>query len=280
MHFVCLCPTHGRPSLVANALQLFLDQDLWDGDTAHFQIFDDANQIASQMQTEIFGYPAAASKSYGVISSHVWIPLPRKYNHMLNCHWIPMPRPNMWSTGIVRDPEVVYVVWDDDDVYLPWHLTAISAALRRNPAACWAHPGTVWSTYDDRPERRIPTHEAPRQESAAGRFHGALAIRGDTLSDLGGWPDTELATYDQQMLAKLKPLPQADTAQGVETPSYCYRWADTGKWHCSGSIDEAGQYKRPPIQEPGRVETLTPRYDYSTQLILRWIANRQIQVNQ
>ena len=35
MHLVCLTPTYGRPSLVRNALALFLRQQLRDGDTAH-----------------------------------------------------------------------------------------------------------------------------------------------------------------------------------------------------------------------------------------------------
>ena len=253
MHYICLCPTYGRPSMPANALQLFLGQDLRLGDTAVLEIFDDAGQIAAQ-QGKLFH-----NRAYRVISQEEWIPLPHKYNAHLQR-----------LGGILEDPETVYVCWDDDDVYLPGHLVAIREALDRHPGAGWAHPAMVYSTYDERRPPRIPADEPPRIERAAGRFHGALAVRGDLLAKLNGWPDTDLATYDQQMLASLRASPVANTAAG-RFPRYCYRWQDTAAWHCSGSIDETGRYKKPPIQEPGHVDQLVPRYDASTKQILDWL---------
>jgi len=253
VHFVCLCPTYGRPAMPANALQLFIDQDLRLGDTAILEIFDDAGQIANQAGQ------LPHNRAYRVISQADWIPLPRKYNALLEL-----------LGGIDDRPETVYVVWDDDDVYLPGHLVAIAESLEANPAARWAHPSIVYSTYDERTPPLIPHHEAPRIEKAAGRFHGALAICGDLLAELGGWPDTDLATYDQQQLHRLQRYPCANTAAG-RFPPYCYRWQDTHKWHCSGSIDAEGRYRQPPIQDPGHVYELVPRYDASTQQILDWL---------
>jgi hypothetical protein len=262
MHFVCLCPTYGRPSLVANAVRLFLDQRLPNEDSAHLVIFDDANQIAEQAH----GDPARDRWSWRVISQPDWIPLPRKYNALLHRLHGSLP-------SISR--QWCYVVWDDDDVYLHWHLRGISAAFRSRPDAGWAHPSTVWSTYDERRPPLIPIVEAPRKESAQGRFHGGLAIRGSLLHELGGWPQTDLATYDQQMLARLSVYSCVDPTSykliGAVTPSYVYRWQDTARWHASGSIDAAGQYARPPLQEPGRVDTLVPRYDEGTLHVLRWL---------
>lgn len=275
MHFVCLTPTWGRPSLVANTVALFQAQELPAGDTAYLAILDDATQIAEQSggdaqhRWEVFGHP-------------VWIPLPRKYAAILSR-----------LGGIVPHGETVYVVWDDDDVYLPWHLRAIARAFRLRPQARWAHPDTVWSTYDERQPPLIPWHERPRREATAGRFHGALAVRGDLLAELDGWPDTDLATYDQQMLAACSRYCGVDPytlrlstdhrspitdhhAPGQWTeiePSYVYRWGDTAKWHASGAIDtESGEYRQPPIQEPGYVEILRPAYDASTVRILAWLA--------
>lgn len=247
MHFICLTPTYGRPSLVANALMLFLDQELPAGDTAYLAILDDACQIRPQSGRQ-------GALSWEVFNAPAWIPLPRKYAALLDA-----------LGGITGNPQTVYVVWDDDDVYLPWHLAAIGAAIR--PPATWAHPSRVWSTYGI-----DPAVEMPRQEPAAGRFHGALAIWAPLLKHLGGWPDTELATYDQQMLAALAPHTRADPCD-VAPASYCYRWGDTGKWHASGTIDD-GRYRQPPIQEPGSVEVIRPRYDKSTVRILQWLAHR------
>lgn len=273
MHFICLTPTYGRPSLVANALALFLDQQLPAGDTAYLAILDDAEQITPQagrrgpLSWEVFAHP-------------LWIPLPRKYAAILSR-----------LGGIVPHGDTVYVVWDDDDVYLPWHLSAIGNAFRRRPPARWAHPSSVFSTYDDRQPRLIPWKERPRLERAAGRFHGALAVRGDLLAELDGWPDTDLATYDQQILAACSRAvgvdpctlaPVTDHRSPITdhvprewiaaAPSYCYRWGDTGKWHASGTIDE-GVYRQPPVQEPGSVEIVRADYDASTVRILQWLTN-------
>jgi len=146
MHFICLCPTFGRPSLVANAVQLFLDQDLSAEHTAQLVIFDDAGQIRNQSCV-------GSQKSWSVISVPDWGPLPRKYNRLLQL-----------LGGIRNDVDTVYVVWDDDDVYLPLHLQSIARALAKRPQALWVHPSVVWSTYDERRPPLIPAQERPRQE--------------------------------------------------------------------------------------------------------------------
>ena len=64
------------------------------------------------------------------------------------------------------------------------------------------------------------------------------------------------------MIAALALHSRADPCD-VAPASYVYRWGDTGKWHASGTID-AGHYRQPPIQEPGSVEIVRPRYDEST----------------
>lgn len=246
VHFICLCPTYGRPSLVCNSLALFRMQKLHSGDSAHLVFFEDAGQLDYQLG------PAGVSKTYEVRTREQWIPLPRKYNALLD-----------ELEGIERDPRVVYVVWDDDDVYLPNHLARIRDALR-DDAALWAHPSHVYSTYGT-----DPLHEAPRIEVAKGRFHGALAVRGELLYELGGWPDTDTATYDQQMLWAVSRYRGANTTPEklAPSPTYVYRWADTGRWHCSGSID-AGQYRKPPLQEPAMPGELIPHLDQSSRVLI------------
>ena len=109
-----------------------------------------------------------------------------------------------------------YVVWDDDDLYLPWHLEAYAAALERH---AWAHPRTVWSTYTG----------SPTAEAASGRFHGSLAIR----RGAGQWIETLRGTFDQEMIAQLQSI-HGDPGRPDERfpPSYVFRWADTGSHHC------------------------------------------------
>lgn len=255
MQFICLCPTYGRPSLVRNTLALFLAQQLHDEDAAHLVIFDDANQIAEQASRHNDG---RLQHTWQVLNAPEWIPLPRKYNALLD------------RIGICLSPDAWYVVWDDDDVYLPWHLQSIRTAVENEPHARWTHPSSVWSTYCSDP--LVPLAKRLHTEDTAGRFHGSAAIRGDLLAELSGWPDTMLATFDQQQLARLAQHPCADPNRW-SIASYVYRWADTGKHHASGAIDD-GQYRQPPIQEldedgqPTRIELLTGWLDGSTRTIL------------
>ena len=255
MQFLCLCPTYGRPSLVANSLALFLGQQLPASDTAHLLIFDDAGQITRQAGVR-------GSLSWSVISARSWLPLQRKYDVMVGYH-----------NNLVGNPSVGFVVWDDDDVYLPWHLAAHGAALS---AAVWSHPSRAWSTYGIDSLR-----DPPRAKVLHGRsYHGALAIRGDFLERLSQtrpaghwrnyWPGTDRSDYDKQQLADCHKLAgvAGDPCEAFP-PSYVYRWQDTGRDHCSARIVD-GKYRPPRIQEPGMVTALLPILDLSSRALLNW----------
>jgi hypothetical protein len=239
MHLVCLCPTFGRPSMPANAAACFLGQKLRVGDTAEMIIFDDAGQIAPQTLYDCIH----------VITSDFWRPLPQKY-------------PTMVAEAAQRldRPADAWVIWDDDDVYLPWHLSATAEALATAP---WSHPSVILSTYGI-----DPFSEDPRQEAAAGRFHGAAAVRTTTLIQTGGWCAQDRADYDQVHLHRWAGAGKPGDPYLFTEPSYVYRWGDTQRNHCSGNIQH-NRYQRPPIQEPGTVERLVPTVDKSTMAIMR-----------
>lgn len=251
MHFLCLTPTYGRPSLVANALALFAAQELREHDTAELIVFDDVPQIRPQ------SLDLGAGKSCRVLTAaDRWYPLPEKYDAILQ------------RLGGI-DPDAVYVQWDDDDVYLPWHLSAIGQLLDQRLECGWCQPSQIWSTY------QIDTaRERPRQEMTAGRFPGCHALRGSLLARLGTWSRSDLAVFDQVHLADCRAHggPAGDLLD-VAPCSYVYRWGDTGKWHCSGSIDDAGRYLQPPIQETGSVDVIVRTYDASTLRILKWLVD-------
>lgn len=243
MHLVCLCPTYGRPSLAANALALFVEQDLRQIDTADMVILDDAGQI-----DEHHGSDGNHRKRWVIFSRDAWQPLPTKYPAMVSLH-------AAWSD---REPDA-YVIWDDDDVYLPWHLAAHADTLETG--ADWSHPRTVLSTYGIDPLR-----EPPRPEHAAGRFHGAAAVTPRLLSAAGAWCTEDRADYDQVHLRRWSEAGRRGDPCDTWPPSYVYRWADTARHHVSGSIT-GNRYHRPPIQEPARVDILVPAVDLSTRAI-------------
>ena len=229
-----------------NALALFLHQDLWPHDTAHLLIWSDDGLIPTQSGGD-------ERLSWEVVGTDEWIPLTRKYAPMVA---------HARATRLQID---AWVVWDDDDVYLPHHLAAHSAALHRGP---WSHPSAAYSTYGVGVFRQPP---APR--ALHGRhYHGALAVRDDLLRQLGGWPTTDRSDYDKQMLAACRAAagPPRDPCLNM-APSYVYRWADTGYDHVSGrsQLDDTGvrRYRPPRKQEPP-IDRLTPILDASTQAIL------------
>jgi hypothetical protein len=114
-----------------------------------------------------------------------------------------------------------FAVWDDDDIYLPWHLVAHAEILAEHG---WSNPTKVWSTYTGKPEI----------ENAAGRFHGALAVRRDLVQRIGGWPDTPRADFDQRMLWRLADEEPPGDPTTVAVPSYVFRWGSTRHPHCQG----------------------------------------------
>lgn len=240
MQAVCLCPTFGRPSLVRNALALFLAQDLAPGQSAHLLIYADDGLIPTQSG----GKPPL---TWDVWGTNDWVPLTAKYAPML-AHAAPLC-PDAW------------IVWDDDDVYLPRHVQQHLAALQ---AAPWSHPSRAYSTYGIDPQIQHPV-----DRTLSGRhYHGALAVRADLMTSLGGWPNTDRSNYDKQMLAACRNAagPPADPCQ-YGHPTYVYRWSDTSRDHCSARIQQ-GRYRRPRIQEPP-IDRLTPAYDLPTASLLR-----------
>jgi len=234
MHLVALCPTYGRPSLVRSALALFLGQTLRPGDSAHLLIYADDGLLPSQSG-------GTSPLTWEVMATDTWIPLTAKYAPML-AH---AGHADAW------------VVWDDDDIYLPWHLQAHAEALVDGE---WSHPSRAWSTYGG-------LHLRPL---AHRHYHGALAVSGPLMAELGGWPQTDRSNYDQQMLAACLHTagPPSDPCHHAPS-SYCYRWADTGRDHCSARIRD-GRYQAPRRQEPP-LQDLTPLLDVRAATILHAI---------
>lgn len=240
MNLLCLCPSYGRPRLVANAVELFSRQQ-YPAERRRMLVYDDGGQIGS-----------IACDGVRLMSSEFRAPhLAAKYNEMLAAWERRWPH---WRYDAV-------IVWDDDDVYLPWHLDAYAEALATNP---WAHPRWVWSTYTGQPV----------QERADGRFHGSLGIRRDLLEQLGGWIDTPRADFDQQQIAACAAHGPPGRPNDGRVPSYVFRWGDTQATHCQGlmrSPDDVTWYERCAVENLPLVDVLEPRLDYSAAMLLELI---------
>lgn len=224
----CLCPTYCRPELLANALACYLAQD-YPADRRELIILDDAGQFQSQNQS-----------GWELVSvSRRFRSLPEKFNCL---------------AGLARGE--VLVVWEDDDIYLPWHVSAHVAALRRTHGL--SKPVRVRSHLNGR------LHE----EEAAGRFHASIAMTRDALQAVQGWPMTLRSDFDQQLLARLESLGQVGNPLEFYPPSYIFRWEATGAYHGQALMrrpEDEEWYARaemPTSMETNRI--LTPRFDEHT----------------
>lgn len=247
----CLCPTYGRPRLLMNAVACFLSQK-YPRNLCKLVILDDLGSINPYV-------PGDEGDRIRVWSQSERFPsLPEKFNAL-------------WQLAPKSD---IYVIWEDDDAQLPWCLSTHSKACER---AGWSYSSYVYSDYGER------LHTEP----TGGRFHGCLAIRGDTLQAIGGWPLTRRADFDQQLIARLRgfgshgdPLEHCPLTSDIhsvgtdkpfKSPAYVFRW-HTGSTHGQGDMrgpDDENWYDR--YQPPDRSgpNTIVPAFDGGTLKIFR-----------
>ncbi len=206
MNFLCLCPTYGKPPrLINNAIACFVNQD-HQGDN-RLLIFDDLGNYANCGDDE---------KRWSLISTNQRRPfLTEKYHFMLGLAFQLYNHNWKWDA---------LAVWDDDDIYLPFHLRASEAAIAKG--GTWSYPTEVWSTYGNL-----------HREATGGRFHGSLAVGRSYFESKQGWEQTKRADFDQRFISRLGPLYAGNPiGPNFPVPSYVYRWADTQAVHCSGHM--------------------------------------------
>ena len=117
-----------------------------------------------------------------------------------------------------RTPLVAH--WDDDDLYLPWHLSMLTARLAEQGASC-AKPraawwgvgqGVNWAVKGERPHHNV--------------FEGQMLFRTLDALKLGGYPPLD-SGQAKALLDKFKRKGLLHTWNPPdERVSYVYRWAD------------------------------------------------------
>ena len=240
MNLLCVCPTYGRPQrLVENTIACFEAQDHPD---RFLVVLDDLGNVQAQYGDRWL----IVSRSMRCRS------LPEKYNELCRFR-------KSWDA---------VVVWEDDDLYLPWHLSSIADALESEDSSepRWAHPAEVWSTHG----RNL------QKEPAPGRFHAALAMNRAAFERVGGWPRTERADFDQQLLSQLRNRCGEPIAyDGTGEPSYVFRWEDTQCAHGQGSMrgpDDTAWYRNATPQYHAPIGLINPQFDPSAESVMRMLS--------
>ena len=200
----CLCPTYKRPRLLESALACFTHQD-YDPARRRLFIWDDANQFDSHDGSD-----------WEVISTEErFSDLPAKYNALSK-------RAMDWGADVLA-------IWEDDDVFLKWHLAQIGDACGNRGVHFFRLP-QVYSNY------ALPKGVV-QLEGADGRFHSSWAFTVQAFHAIGGWPKTPRLDFDQQIGSKLRAFDPQPAFNPFYKPSYVYRWGN-GLFHGSQAGEE------------------------------------------
>lgn len=236
----CLCPTYGRPAhLIANTIRCFLDQT-YPAANRELIILDDMGNITIDAELR-------DQRVVLISTSQRYANLPDKYNFLREFY-----------------PDAdIQLVWEDDDLYLPHHVSSYVAAMQSRQ---WAHPTHVWSTYTGKPEI----------EQSGGRFHAALGFQTKFLTAIGGWPQTHEANFDQQLISTAAQTAIAGLPNSGpdDSPSYVFRWTDTGATHGQSTMGDDGdwyQRYKPQNTNPVHISADNARYDKAAVATIRAI---------
>lgn len=198
LKFAAICCTYKRPNQLAEAVECFRRQD-YPANRRELIVVDDAGQYSADALSGIAGVKLITTR-------HRFRTLGEKRN----------------ASAAYASPDVdAYCVWDDDDIYLPWHISAAAAALAD---ADYTIPTEI---YEDTPKQL-------NRKKNQYLFHGAWSFLRTAFERVHGYPFTQ-SGQDQGFLQRIKSakLRRADPIQFNPRPSYVYRWGTVKVKHIS-----------------------------------------------
>ena len=214
----CLCPTYGRFERLRDAVACFLLQDY--AGRAELHILNDAyDPIILTDAPGITAHQCLADAHVAVVNERTrYANLGAKRQAAL--------------TGAAWTPLVAH--WDDDDLYLPWHLSAAVGALRAAKGKMCAKSRCGWWALGRREcwELQGGVHH--------NTFEGQMVFRRDRALELGGYPPKMSGQAADLMLAFGRAGELALYRPADRDVSYVYRWAD-GVGHVSACPGHGAQ---------------------------------------
>jgi hypothetical protein len=161
-----------------------------------------------------------------------------QYDNMRGDRWQLVSIPRRFKTlgekrnatlGLIPDKADAVCLWDDDDLYLPWHLTSAAATLEHAP---WSRPSLVLYEHPEKLKARRTN----------GLYQGGWSLRLEERPGLtgrglpGGVSYTATSINEDQVLAcemSQRNVSEADPIQLGQRPSYIYRDASSESYHAS-----------------------------------------------
>ena len=209
----CLCPTYGRFERLRDAAACFLLQE-YPG-TKTLLVLNDAQQGIEVIAGHVSGH------GIRVVNA-----LPRFPN---------LGAKRQWLLEAAHTPLVAH--WDDDDLYLPWHLSMVVGTLVSRQAAAVAVNPELGSRDSKPPPRCVKSGAAwwvhgPREGPFDVRgihhnvFEGQMAFERERALALGGYPPLDSGQAKALLDAFHKAGELHTWNPNAYQTSYVYRWGD------------------------------------------------------
>jgi len=168
MKIACLCCTFNRPGQLAEAVESFLRQT-YPAELRELVILDDAGQYAQGACDDLPGVKLITTR-------HRFRTMGEKRN----------------ACAALASPDAeAYAVWDDDDIYLPWHLEAMARVFESGIP--WSRPEEVW----------IDRRSYLERKKTGGLFHGSWGFTREAFLSVGGYPAMQ-SGQDQALAGRFK----------------------------------------------------------------------------
>ena len=263
----CLCPTYGRFSRLRESLACFLAQDY---PNKQLIILNDADVPIDSEAPNVHVLNLRAFANLGAKRQTLLEGAIPFCNHKMSYH---RGKTDVgFADEWIEDDLPPYCAhWDDDDLYLPWHLSSCVEALfagvaqAPSPVAC-VQPHGAWYMPDG--EVHGIHHNV---------FEGQMVFHRQAALDLGGYP-AKHSGQAKELLGKFRAAGQFKQFEPWPGPSYVYRWDhDLGHISAIGNRDEALDRFQQQNQDFGDGQPLTPAdlVDVGRPLLksaLRWLS--------
>jgi len=175
MKICCVCCTYLRAHLLGHLIRCFLEQDYPAADR-ELVILDDAGEYRPQR-----------GDGWQLVS------IDRRFRSLAE-------KRNA-ACGLAAAGTEAFAVWDDDDYYLPWALSAVAWALQRGGLA---RPSQV--LY----EEPMGAPKVLQRRQTGGLYHGSWAYTAEAFDLVGGYRHGDSNGEDQHLAGRM-------TARGIQT---------------------------------------------------------------
>jgi glycosyltransferase involved in cell wall biosynthesis len=197
MKIACLCCTYNRPQQLAEVIESFQRQT-YPLEKRELIVLDDAGQYDEQ--TGPGWWLLSVGKRFRTLGE----------------------KRNVTAALASADVDA-YALWDDDDIYLPWHLEAMARVLESGVP--WSRPDEVWIDASSRwPPNSKEEVRKPyfKRKETGGLFHGSWGFTREAFLAVGGYPPMQ-SSQDQALACRFKKA-GVRVLSPSRSPSYIYRW--------------------------------------------------------